>query len=89
MGLSNIGSIVHQCWAEIPCHYPHVTLDAFIVMPDHVYGILVVGMGGEGETFASNGCCVISANTSLITRQIGAQKDHLPLGDIDKVMIIV
>jgi len=40
VGLSEIGSIIHQYWAEIPMHFPHVTLDRYIVMPDHVHGIL-------------------------------------------------
>jgi REP element-mobilizing transposase RayT len=27
---------------EIPQHYPHVALDEFVVMPDHIHGILVL-----------------------------------------------
>lgn len=40
--LNLAGRIVEQCWLEIPDHYPHVELDAYIVMPDHVHGIIVV-----------------------------------------------
>ena len=35
-------SIVRDCWLELPYHYPHVSLDAFVVMPDHVHGIIVL-----------------------------------------------
>lgn len=42
VGLSNIGSIIHQCWAEIPVHFPHVTLDQYIVMPDHFHAIVMI-----------------------------------------------
>ena len=33
---------VRGCWLELPDHYPHVRLDAFVVMPDHVHGIVVL-----------------------------------------------
>ncbi len=31
-----------NCWQEIPQHFPVVEPDAFVVMPDHVHGILFV-----------------------------------------------
>ncbi|MDP2887163.1 MAG: transposase, partial [Ignavibacteria bacterium] len=30
------------CWKEIPRHYPSIKLDEFVVMPNHVHGIIVV-----------------------------------------------
>lgn len=38
--LNDIGRIVSRCWFSLPEHYAHVRLDAFVVMPDHVHGIL-------------------------------------------------
>ena len=40
MILSGIGRIVQRCWLTIPEHFPHVELDHYIVMPNHVHGIL-------------------------------------------------
>jgi len=40
--LNDAGTIVRDCWIEIPRHFPFVTLDAFVVMPDHVHGILML-----------------------------------------------
>lgn len=37
-----IGRIVYATWLSLPEHYPHVRLDAFVVMPDHVHGILTL-----------------------------------------------
>jgi len=41
--------IVRDCWLDLPNHYPHVSLDTFVVMPDHIHGIIVLldthGMG--------------------------------------------
>lgn len=41
--LSDIGTTVNACWHAIPRHHPHVALDAFVVMPDHIHGIVVIG----------------------------------------------
>jgi REP element-mobilizing transposase RayT len=42
MQLSKIGKIAHACWMEIPEHFPFVELGEFIVMPDHIHGILTI-----------------------------------------------
>ena len=39
--LNSIGRIVQATWMSIPEHYAHVHLDAFVVMPDHIHGIIV------------------------------------------------
>jgi REP element-mobilizing transposase RayT len=36
------GLIVRRAWEAIPSHCPGVVLDAFVVMPDHVHGIIVI-----------------------------------------------
>lgn len=38
--LNNLGAIVLQCWLEIPLHFPSVELDVFVIMPNHLHGIL-------------------------------------------------
>ena len=42
MRLSETGQIAEQYWYEIPIHFPFVELDAFVVMPNHVHGIVVI-----------------------------------------------
>lgn len=37
---TTIGQIAIDYWAEIPKHYPFVELDEFVVMPNHIHGIL-------------------------------------------------
>lgn len=39
---SPMGDIVQRCWYAIPEHMPMVVCDAFVVMPDHVHGIVVI-----------------------------------------------
>ena len=42
MHLSAIGAIAQQYWGEIPQHCRDVQLDAFVLMPNHVHGILII-----------------------------------------------
>ena len=42
MRLSPFGEIVGACWHDLPHHYPHVALDAFVIMPNHIHGIIVL-----------------------------------------------
>ncbi len=42
MILDTPGQIVLKAWGELPRHYPHVRLDAFVVMPNHVHGIIML-----------------------------------------------
>jgi len=39
--LDEVADVVTACWKEIPQHFPHVSLDAFVVMPNHIHGILI------------------------------------------------
>jgi REP element-mobilizing transposase RayT len=42
MHLSPTGVFANKCWTEIPGHFPHFHLDEFIVMPNHVHGIVMI-----------------------------------------------
>ncbi len=40
--LSPAGKMVLALWEAIPWHYPGVEVDAFVVMPNHIHGIIVL-----------------------------------------------
>jgi REP element-mobilizing transposase RayT len=42
MVLNSVGKITNQFWQEIPRHFPFVNLDEFVLMPNHVHGILEI-----------------------------------------------
>jgi len=44
MILSHSGKIAHTIWHEIPKHFQNATLDAFVVMPDHIHGIIIINV---------------------------------------------
>ena len=38
----HIGAIVDKCWLDIPVHFPNVQLDEWVIMPNHMHGILII-----------------------------------------------
>ncbi len=42
MQLSAIGQIARDCWLEIPNHFPIAMLDEFVIMPNHMHGIIII-----------------------------------------------
>lgn len=49
MFLNDAGRIVERTWLEIPDHFLIADLDSFIVMPNHIHGILVLIDVGRGR----------------------------------------
>ncbi|MCQ2607802.1 MAG: hypothetical protein MJ197_03845 [Bacteroidales bacterium] len=42
MKLSEIGQYAEKCWREIPQHFPHVEIPIWVVMPNHIHGIIKI-----------------------------------------------
>ncbi len=42
MRLNEAGLMVRATWEGIPYHYDGIVLDAFVVMPNHIHGIIVL-----------------------------------------------
>lgn len=40
--LNEIGFIAEKIWFEIPKHFSNVELDRFVVMPNHIHGIIII-----------------------------------------------
>jgi len=43
MKINDAGQVVEKYWNEIPAHFPQVELFDFVVMPNHIHGILFIG----------------------------------------------
>jgi putative transposase len=42
MHKTSLGDIANQYWIDIPNHFPNVSLDEFVIMPNHVHGIIII-----------------------------------------------
>ena len=45
MRLSDAGRIIQTTWDDLPNYYPNIELDEFVIMPNHVHGIIVIAVG--------------------------------------------
>ena len=52
MALNDCGNTTALCWREIPNHFPHVELDEFIVMSNHLHGILIINNSVGAKNFS-------------------------------------
>ena len=54
---SEAGVLVQRTWEALPERFPGIVLDAFVVMPNHVHGIVMIGgveTNWEGDTGRGN-----------------------------------
>ena len=52
MYINTYGEIIQKWWNEIPIHFPNVELGAFIIMPNHVHGIIWIIAERRGEVLS-------------------------------------
>jgi len=52
VALNEFGLIASLCWGEIPKHFSRTYLDEFIIMPNHLHGIIWIVASGD------TACCV-------------------------------
>lgn len=52
MVLNDAGMMIRNVWNEIPPHYPGIEIDAFVIMPNHIHGI--IGILGTGPRACSD-----------------------------------
>jgi putative transposase len=53
MRLNLFGEIVRSVWTKLPQHFRSIELDEFVIMPNHMHGIIwLSGIGCRGEAFA-------------------------------------
>jgi putative transposase len=71
-----LGELAEQIWYEIPSHFAFIQLDAFVVMPNHLHGILLIKNDNvdrsppEQKTggFAKNKNPMLNENISRVVR---------------------
>ncbi len=45
-----IGNMVDEIWRDIPRQFPGVELDACIIMPNHIHGLIAIGPDDAGQS---------------------------------------
>jgi len=75
MQLSEIGKIANELWYQIPHHAKNVELGAFVVMPNHIHGIIII----TNDTDNNNNDIPASASASVETGHALSLRMPLPL----------
>ena len=70
MLLNEHGIIAQRIWLEIPQHFGYISLDEFMVMPNHIHGIIVVG-NNVGNRHA---CSLQKRQYQIIPVTVGSYK---------------
>lgn len=75
MIINQYGEVVKNTWLEIPKHFQNVKLDEFIIMPNHIHGIIIINNPvGTGHALSYNKnndlSIIIGSFKSAATKQI-------------------
>lgn len=59
MILNDAGKMAFQSWSDIPNHFPNVVLHEFVVMPNHIHGVIEIVGNDENKMDANVGTDVL------------------------------
>lgn len=72
VSLNSIGLCVQACWKRLSHHFPNLDLDVFVIMPNHLHGILILkdDMDREkGKEFDQNSLTKSETSQPIINNQ--------------------
>lgn len=69
--LSSLGRTAEQNLLAVGEHYPGVTVETYVIMPDHVHMVLVIGCDGPGAQSAATVPRVMNAWKASVSRAAG------------------
>jgi REP element-mobilizing transposase RayT len=72
MGLSEAGCIVADEWQRTPAVRPYVRLGAWVVMPNHVHGLIGITTDSPGHHAASHAHAKHARSSILHAHSLGA-----------------
>ncbi len=88
--LTNLGMIVRQCINDIPRHYPAITVDHVVIMPNHIHLLLQINTDVDGRPMAAPTIStVVNQTKGIVSKKAGFsvwQKgfhDHVIRGERD------
>ncbi len=44
MVLNDAGVMIDRTWAELPKKYPGIQTESFVIMPNHIHGVILIGI---------------------------------------------
>jgi REP element-mobilizing transposase RayT len=75
MILNNLGKIAEDVWRRAGLIYPNVTLDEFVVMPNHMHGIIVIEDVGQARGLQPSLSQIIGSYKNVVSKNIRNKLD--------------
>ncbi len=76
MVLNELGKIAENFWREIPRHFPYARLDEFVIMPNHMHGILWIDNDKNNNNNAA--ARVETPNLGVSTKKRNEKNNNKP-----------
>ncbi|MFA5271010.1 MAG: transposase [Candidatus Omnitrophota bacterium] len=72
---SQYGDIAKNSWLDLPNHYKNIQLDVFVIMPNHIHGIIIINNPVGNRPACSvnknnNLSVIVGSYKSTVTKQI-------------------
>jgi len=70
--LTHLGRIAERCIEEIPNHYPAVSVDHYVIMPNHIHMLLQIHSDGSGRSMiAPTVSTVVRLMKGAVSKAVG------------------
>ncbi len=70
--LTNLGTIARQSVEDIPIHYPAVSVDHYVIMPNHIHLLLQINTDADGRSMiAPTISTVVRLMKGTVSKQAG------------------
>lgn len=86
MVLSEIGLTAQSLWLEIPVHFDYIQLNTFVIMPNHIHGIIIIQKPEDSNNILNrtqkcrnlpNDEIIVETGITVETRLIASLQNHL------------
>ncbi|HBK71216.1 MAG TPA: hypothetical protein DDZ39_06105 [Flavobacteriaceae bacterium] len=77
MQLTEIGKMAEKYWHEIPEHFPFVKLGKFVVMPNHMHGIIIIDKMDDAPAMVETQNFASLRTTASSKNKFGPQSKNL------------
>lgn len=81
MRLNKLGKLAEKFWLEIPQHFDNARLDQFVIMPNHIHGIVIIdNCRNKKIPQRRDAINRVSTNDKNIKKKGGVTLEHNPMG---------
>jgi len=81
--LNEIGQIVIECWSRVPQHFPSVELDEYVIMPNHMHGIIALNIVGARSPRPSD---IVGARSPRPSQTVRHRRGEVPSPTLGQIV---